>query len=1140
MNAVDIAVSSPGASPGRWATRPCYVLIVLVVTGGCVDFPPPDDSVADAVEVGSPGDGDPGDAIPLDAKPDGPSDAAALADARMDVGFDGDEPIITSDVRVVDARPSDALGADASPNDADVPDLWAPDRAIPDVERPDAALADVALHDATPPDATVPDSARLDAAQFDAARSDSARPDAARPDAARPDAAQPEACVLVPERCGDGLDNDGDGQVDNPAHCGVDADFCERGRAVRARLLCEDFTDENIRGYFDEFLRDGEVPPVSAGGSYGLDRPGSGGHTLDESEVRAEVRGLSIAFDVVETGGEIGAGVFARFDRNFYSDSGYFLVVQTDAFGTGLYLARNPGGIALVESDAPQLAQGGHRVQAVRDAETLVWTLHVDGTEVGRSRFAEDEPWTIFGRSHLFASAAEAPFARIDNFAVEWDADDDGRYGDEDLCPYVRDTDGTDTDCDGIGDRCDFEGTLVYFATAHPERAGAYFVSTRYGIRRGAFEGPVTTRAVAFAPDVYRVAWIDASGELLIADSPRGEPVETGINDISEPSWLDGGRLIYADADHRRISMRTGNLSRFLLATAPGELAIRAAGGPRGRRIAVWRNRGDGATLSIVDSAAEVVAAAVPLPDSLIGAELATIGPHPDQPRIVVAVPTGEARGVWEISLTEPAAALRRTDRGARAAAYTPDGAGIVALEASVAREDASAALRLALHYGVADAGGVDAADDWSQTGWSQTVVDGVLPGAWVTLGWARPDRRLDWDDRDHDGVDAVEDWCSSIDFALGTEWPVSEPGVAARQPQLAAFGDRIAVSWTGVGPAQSRTGSFVQLGYTGTIAAPPRLLGDPQPAAPMARPVRAGNELAVIWLNGEGESTLRFARFDPDGAPIGETLDVVTRPGIRSPSLTYDEDQARFRAVWQSDVPDGGGVRSAVHILDLDARGVVIGEGPRIVDDVVAASLRDQVEPASTWNDGTFGLVWRGEAADGIPVLYARGIDTRRPPAGVNTRRITDDGAVPARPAAAATHDAYGIGVAWIDERNGGADLYFRFLDPDGAPQAPEVRVTENGGVLDAPRIVWDEYRFVLVWTGTDASGSTAIHATEVDPATGDVRDPLRLSDPARGALRPSLAITAAGFVVAWEDGRYGEPGVFVVHDPFNCPISW
>ncbi|MBN1770670.1 MAG: hypothetical protein JXB32_05370 [Deltaproteobacteria bacterium] len=185
---------------------------------------------------------------------------------------------------------------------------------------------------------------------------------------------------------------------------------------------------------------------------------------------------------------------------------------------------------------------------------------------------------------------------------------------------------------------------------------------------------------------------------------------------------------------------------------------------------------------------------------------------------------------------------------------------------------------------------------------------------------------------------------------------------------------------------------------------------------------VSTGSTLLLAWVDGreavaEGEEQLRLVVLDAAGAPLGAEVALTTAARqARHVALAGAGDS--FVVTW-TDARDG---TDRVRALRLDAAGVPAG--PELV-------LTPGAEPTAgavpVWSGLEWGAAWTAEATSGeVAVVVGWFPPPLAPPGGTTT--------IP--PAAACTTAAPtlawtggGYGTAWVDDRDGNAEIYFALV---------------------------------------------------------------------------------------------------------------
>ena len=183
-------------------------------------------------------------------------------------------------------------------------------------------------------------------------------------------------------------------------------------------------------------------------------------------------------------------------------------------------------------------------------------------------------------------------------------------------------------------------------------------------------------------------------------------------------------------------------------------------------------------------------------------------------------------------------------------------------------------------------------------------------------------------------------------------------------------------------------------------------------------------------------------------------------------------------------------------------------------------------VEPLLVSMGDGFGLGWTDDR-DGVYAVYF----ARLGPSGARIgpeRRLSPPG--PTASLSSLVWDGDHFGVAWVDRRDGQAELYFALLAADGSPAGPQRRVTTDGvwlaGMTVAPG------GFALAWSRPNPGpgGGVDLYFRKLDTLgnfAGPAQQVTNRPEIERGA---SIAAVAGGYGVAWSDPRLGldNPEIF------------
>jgi len=175
-----------------------------------------------------------------------------------------------------------------------------------------------------------------------------------------------------------------------------------------------------------------------------------------------------------------------------------------------------------------------------------------------------------------------------------------------------------------------------------------------------------------------------------------------------------------------------------------------------------------------------------------------------------------------------------------------------------------------------------------------------------------------------------------------------------------------------------------------------------------------------------------------------------------------------------------------------------------------------DSFDPSIAWSGSEFGLAWY-DTRDGSEEIYFARIDGASAKIGADVR-VTNASGVSAHPSLVWSGSEYGL--AWDDQRDGNAEIYFVRMSAGGAASGAEVRVTDATGVSSRPSLQWTGSRYCMAW-GDERETTGRIYFVCLDPSGVPVGAEAPVTGATGSAADPSLAWTGTGFGVAWADYR-------------------
>jgi hypothetical protein len=279
-------------------------------------------------------------------------------------------------------------------------------------------------------------------------------------------------------------------------------------------------------------------------------------------------------------------------------------------------------------------------------------------------------------------------------------------------------------------------------------------------------------------------------------------------------------------------------------------------------------------------------------------------------------------------------------------------------------------------------------------------------------------------------------------------------------------------------------------------------------------------NEYWVVWSDGrQGNPDIYAQRLSPARTPIGTNFrvnDDSFSSQQRVPTIAANSRGLNI-TIWE-DERNGD---CDVYCQLADSLGNPLGPNRRANDDHVGANhfystaaIDDAGNSLTAWTDGRNGYN-----------IYAQAFDAGGNPVGGNFR-VNDNPAEAFHWCPAAARDSAGDAViVFMDNRQGGYDIYGQRYDAASQPKDTNFRINDDapGSWHQYPQVAMSRYgRFVAAWMEERDNGS--VYCQVYDSAGNAVGPNIRCNDNSGSAYMgyPGVGCDAAGnFVVAWEDGR-------------------
>jgi hypothetical protein len=273
-----------------------------------------------------------------------------------------------------------------------------------------------------------------------------------------------------------------------------------------------------------------------------------------------------------------------------------------------------------------------------------------------------------------------------------------------------------------------------------------------------------------------------------------------------------------------------------------------------------------------------------------------------------------------------------------------------------------------------------------------------------------------------------------------------------------------------------------------------------------------SGSTYGVMWaeLGGGMTSTMMFQELASDGTLLGPPVTLGTSDSSYVPSRWQRWVGNAYVVVWQQTPGPGSGDDIYDMLLDADGN-VQVPAAP------VTASPGSSGFPYAAGNGNGFGVAWNDDR-DGNAEIYFAALAADGTKLG-NDVRVTNAPDMSFAPALDST--ATGYAVTWWDRRSGTAEQYVAILDADGARVGPEIEVTP-GQYSQVGIVKWSGRDFGISWFDF-RNGVLEPYFARLDRNGEKVGDDLRVSTGGLDCDAEAFDMirTADGYAIAWADQR-------------------
>jgi|GEM_PF-654139 len=200
------------------------------------------------------------------------------------------------------------------------------------------------------------------------------------------------------------------------------------------------------------------------------------------------------------------------------------------------------------------------------------------------------------------------------------------------------------------------------------------------------------------------------------------------------------------------------------------------------------------------------------------------------------------------------------------------------------------------------------------------------------------------------------------------------------------------------------------------------------------------------------------------------------------------------------------------------DAAGNPVGSN-FIINDTLSANLRYGYDPKAAFlPGGGFVVTWYGYDNSWNGIVYAQLFAADGTPVGGNID--VSDGSSSEYCSDVAASDS-GFMITWYDNRNSSWDIYAQLFKFNGDTVGGNFRVDDGSSDQYNPRIAANGNGYVVTWQDY-RYGNSDIYAQRFDITGDTLGGNFLVDDGGNYQYDPSLAMADSGFVIAWYDYRY------------------
>ncbi len=265
-----------------------------------------------------------------------------------------------------------------------------------------------------------------------------------------------------------------------------------------------------------------------------------------------------------------------------------------------------------------------------------------------------------------------------------------------------------------------------------------------------------------------------------------------------------------------------------------------------------------------------------------------------------------------------------------------------------------------------------------------------------------------------------------------------------------------------------------------------------------------------VVWVDErDGNAEIYYKKLGFDGEGLTSDIRLTSDSSVSwFPSVSVADNFINI--VW-TDERDGN---TEIYYTKLDNNGNTVVDDLRITNNAADSTLPSVVSD----NNGNLHVVWI-DTRDGNSEIYYKKLNNNGA-AITGDIRLTSNSAISWFPVVA-VDTTNNIHVVWTDDRDGNSEIYYKKLNNTGATVVDDTRITSDAGDSSYPSITSDSSNNLHVAWLDDRDGNAEIYYKKLDSSGTGITVDIRLTSDVSVSWFPAIASNRNGIHVAWMDGR-------------------